>query len=126
MVRSQNGRQQNFQLDHCVLSTHTTPGPGAERNKAVVVAILCAFRQKVVRIEGLRIRVDVFASMDLKGTDDHRAAGWQHILVRGQMHVFVELPSYNRNWWIHSKGLEDDAFQVLHFHAVRKSALAIG
>lgn len=126
MVRPQDRGQQDFQLDHCILPTHTTPGSSAERYEAVVVPVLCALRQEVVRIEGLGIRINVFASMNFVGADDDRAASGQHVFVRGEVDVFVELPGNDRNRWIHSQSLEDDTFQVLHFHAVGKRAFAIG
>lgn len=124
-IRAQDRRQQNLQLDHRVLAAHAAARSRAERNEAVVVALLRALRQKVVRIEDVRIRVDVRAPVDLQRANHHRAAGRQHVVLGRQLHVLVQFARNDRHRRIHAQRLQDHALQVLHVHAVGERALAL-
>lgn len=113
-------RQQNFQLEHGVLAADAAPRPRAKRYKAVVVPVLSALRQKVVRIEDVWMLVNVLLAVHLEGADDDGGAGRYGERLRGQPHVFAHLARNHRHRRVHAQRFEYDALQVVHLRGVEE------
>lgn len=62
-VVPQNRREQDLQFQHGVFAAHTGTRTGRERHERVVMTIGCLFRQEVVWVKHVRVRIDVGLSV---------------------------------------------------------------
>lgn len=67
-----------FKTDFYV--TYTTPGPSTEWNIAVVMPVLSVFREEVIRIEDVRVSVELRIPVDFICADDNSGTRWEDVV----------------------------------------------
>lgn len=77
-----NRGQDDLQLEHGVFAAYAGTRPGGERHEGVVMSIGGLLRQEVVRVEDLRIRIDVRLPVHLEGRNYHRGPSRDRIVSR--------------------------------------------
>lgn len=126
MELSHDSSQNDFQLQDRVFPSNARSWASRERNKRVEVSFGLAFRQEIVGIVLVGVRIDFLVAMQVVGGDDDGRSSWKCVIAGCQLQVSLQMSSDVRNRRVNSQSFQQTSLEVFHFQCVLERDDSIG